>query len=119
MKKYDVEDIISRVLNKVFPDDPTWDVETYNEYCSLIEETIALLRDANEAQPVLTENQQEWLENIYSSEASEFRCGADNLHLAALGSSTQEEAVQLEQYADEQREFAAILENMAKELNGV
>ena len=35
----DVEDIIYKVLTKVFPEDPTWDVETYNEYCTLIEET--------------------------------------------------------------------------------
>ena len=41
----DVEDIICKVLTKVFPEDPTWDVETYNEYCTLIEETLICLKE--------------------------------------------------------------------------
>ena len=36
----EIEDIIYKVLTKVFPEDPTWDIETYNEYCTLIEETL-------------------------------------------------------------------------------
>lgn len=39
----DSEDIIRRVLEKVFPDDPTWDIETYDEYCTIIEETLLCL----------------------------------------------------------------------------
>lgn len=41
----DSEDIIRRVLEKVFPDNPTWDIETYNEYCMLIEETLLCLKE--------------------------------------------------------------------------
>ena len=43
----DSEDIIRRVLEKVFPEDPTWDVEIYNEYCTLIEETLICLKEEN------------------------------------------------------------------------
>ena len=43
----DVEDIIYKVLTKVFPEDPPWDVETYNEYCTLIEETLICLKGEN------------------------------------------------------------------------
>ena len=43
----DVEDIISKVLTKVFPKYPTWDVETYNKYCTLIEETLIYLKEEN------------------------------------------------------------------------
>lgn len=43
----DIEDIISKVLTKVFPEDPTWDVEIYNEYCTLIEETLICLKEEN------------------------------------------------------------------------
>ena len=41
----DVEDIIYKVLTKYFPEDPTWDIETYNEYCTLIEETLICLKE--------------------------------------------------------------------------
>ena len=43
----DSEDIIRKVLTKVFPEDPTWDVKTYNEYCTLIEETLICLKGEN------------------------------------------------------------------------
>ena len=43
----DSEDIIRRVLEKVFPEDHIWDVETYNEYCTLIEETLICLKEEN------------------------------------------------------------------------
>lgn len=39
----DSDDIIRRVLSKVFPDEPTWDIEPYDEYCMLIEETLLCL----------------------------------------------------------------------------
>ena len=40
----DSEDIIRRVLEKVFTDDPNWDIETYDEYCTIIEETLLCLK---------------------------------------------------------------------------
>lgn len=43
----DVENILCNVLTKVFPDDLTLDVETYNEYCTLIEETLLCLKEEN------------------------------------------------------------------------
>ena len=43
----EIEDIIYKVLTKVFPEDPTWDIETYNEYCTLIEETLICLKEKN------------------------------------------------------------------------
>ena len=39
----DSDDIIHRVLVKAFPDEPTWDIEPYDEYCTLIEETLLCL----------------------------------------------------------------------------
>ena len=41
----DSEDIIRRVLDKVFPDEPTFDIDTYDEYCMLIEETLMCLKE--------------------------------------------------------------------------
>lgn len=38
------DDIIRRVLSKVFPDEPTWDIDTYDGYCMLIEETLMCLK---------------------------------------------------------------------------
>ena len=43
----DVEDIICKVLTKIFPEDLTWDIEIYNEYCTLIEETLICLKEEN------------------------------------------------------------------------
>ena len=65
---------------------------------------------------VLTETMKIWLKDIYLSNAKEFRGGASNLHLIALGSEN-EDATQLEGYAEEQREFASILESLAEELD--
>lgn len=62
----------------------------------------------------MTENQKVWLKALYLNAASEFNDGARNLHLMAMGCETQESAVQLESYADEQRNFAQILTDMAK-----
>lgn len=64
----------------------------------------------------LTETMKIWLKDIYLSNAKEFRGGASNLHLMALGSDG-EDATQLEGYAEEQREFAHILECLAEELD--
>lgn len=65
----------------------------------------------------LTETMKVWLKDLYLDKANEFRGSAKNSHLMALGSDEQEDAVQFERYADEQREFARILEVMAKEIN--
>ena len=65
---------------------------------------------------MLTENMKMWLQQMYRNEAKEQRGTASNCHIFALGSDTQEDAEQFEQFADEHREFANILENMAKEL---
>lgn len=64
----------------------------------------------------MTETMKIWLKELYLSEAEEHRVAASNFHLAALGSND-ENAKQLEEYADENRKFAAILEKMAKEIN--
>ena len=63
----------------------------------------------------LTENMRVWLQELYREGAENFYGGASNLHLAALGSCG-ESAAQLEYYAEEEREFARILEAMAAEL---
>jgi hypothetical protein len=64
----------------------------------------------------MTETMKFWLRNLYLREAEEHRGAASNWHLAALGSEG-ESAVQCEEYAEENREFADILEKMAKEIN--
>lgn len=65
----------------------------------------------------MTYNQKTWLKALYFNAASEFRDGARNMHIMAMGSETQESAVKLEQYADEQRQFAQVLTDMANEIN--
>lgn len=63
----------------------------------------------------MTETMKIWLRELYLREAEEHRGAASNFHLAALGSDA-ENAGQLEYYAYENRAFADILENMAREL---
>lgn len=65
----------------------------------------------------LTENMKTWLKDIYLSAAVEQRSAASNYHLFALGSDSNEKATQFEELADEHREFAHILECLAKELD--
>lgn len=64
----------------------------------------------------LTENMKMWLKELYLNEAEEHRVAASNSHLWALGSETQESAIQWETYAEEHKEFAKILEIMAKQM---
>lgn len=66
---------------------------------------------------VLTENMKTWLKELYKQEAKEHNAAASMCHTWALGSDTQESAVQWEGYADEHREFAHILECLANELD--
>ena len=63
----------------------------------------------------LTETMRIWLKELYLNEAEEHLSAASNSHLFALGSEN-ESASQWEYYAEEHREFAAILKEMAKEL---
>lgn len=63
----------------------------------------------------MTETQKIWLKEIFLSNAKDFRMGAFNMHLMALGSDG-EEAVQLEGQVEEQREFARMLEALAEGL---
>lgn len=63
----------------------------------------------------LTEIQKDWLRNLYLREAEECRGAASNNHHFALGSEG-EEAAQFEEYAEENRNFAVILESMAKDI---
>ena len=65
---------------------------------------------------MLTENMKLWLQQMYRNEAEEHRGTASNCHIFALGSDTQEDAEQFEQFADEHREFADILDAMAEEI---
>lgn len=51
----DSEEIISNVLSKVFPDDPIWDIETYDEYCTIIEQTLLCLKQEDEEMNLPTE----------------------------------------------------------------
>lgn len=64
----------------------------------------------------LTKRMEEWLARVYTTAAANHRSVANNCHLWALGSQTNREATYFEQAADEHREFARILEAMAKEL---
>ena len=66
---------------------------------------------------VLTERMKDWLKEIYLEQAREHRGLASNYHTFALGSETQEMATHFEEYAEECREFAHILECLAKELD--
>lgn len=65
----------------------------------------------------LTENMKIWLQELYRAEAKEHRGTTSNCHIMALGSDG-ESAAQFEEFADEHREFAEILETMANELEG-
>jgi len=64
---------------------------------------------------VLTANMTTWLKELYLNAATESRKSASNYHLFALGSEN-ESATAFEEMADEHREFAHILECLAKEL---
>ena len=63
----------------------------------------------------MTETMKIWLKQLYLDAAEEHRGAANNEHLWALG-STGESAAQHEYYAEENRAFAEILEDMAENL---
>ena len=65
----------------------------------------------------LTENMKTWLKDIYLTAAVEQRSAASIYHLFSLGSDSNEKATQFEELTDEHREFAHILECLAKELD--
>jgi hypothetical protein len=58
----------------------------------------------------MTENMRIWLKELYLKEAKDHRIAAGNSHLVALGCDDSELAAQFEQYADEHRAFAEMLE---------
>ena len=66
---------------------------------------------------VLPETMKIWLKDLYLRAAEEHNEAAKNCHIFALGSETNEGAVQFEQFADEHKEFAHILECLAKEID--
>ena len=65
----------------------------------------------------MTENMKLWLKKLYLEAADEHREAARNCHIFAMGSETQESAIQFESFADEHREFANKLEDLAKAIN--
>ena len=65
----------------------------------------------------LTENMIKWMKEMYLEAAKDELGTASNCHIFALGSDTQESAEQWEGYAEEHREYAEILKNMAEELD--
>ena len=65
---------------------------------------------------VLTETMKIWLKELYLEKAKDHKETASNCHLWALGSDDAESAAQWEYYTEEHREFAHILECLAKEL---
>jgi hypothetical protein len=64
----------------------------------------------------MTETMKIWLKELYLDAAKEHYGAARNEHLWALGSDTNEEAAQHECYADENRAFAMMLEDMANNI---
>lgn len=54
--------------------------------------------------------------DMMTNEAKEVLGNIHNLHLAALGAETQEESIQLEQSADESREWFNWLKTMAEDI---
>lgn len=65
---------------------------------------------------MMTETMKIWLKALYLEAAEQHYGAARNEHLWALGSDTSEEAAQHEYYADENRAFAMMLEDMAKKI---
>lgn len=66
----------------------------------------------------MTETMKIWLKKLYLDAAEQHYSAASNEHLWALGSDTNEEAAQHEYYADENRAFAMMLEDMAHNIKG-
>lgn len=65
---------------------------------------------------MLTENMKIWLNELYRAAAKEHRGIASNCHIVALWSDDKNVA-QYEGLAEEHRDFAEILEDLANELD--
>ena len=65
---------------------------------------------------MMTENQREWLKGLYRKAAENHLITASNEHLWALGSDSNEMAVMHEQNAEEHREFAMMLKDLANNI---
>lgn len=66
---------------------------------------------------ILTDNMRHWFREWCLNEEREQRGAASNNHIFAMG-STGQSAAQLESYAKENRAFAQILRELARELDG-
>ena len=66
----------------------------------------------------MTETMKMWLKNIYLHAADEHFVAASNEHLWALGAPNGEAAMLHEMNAEENKEFAYILIDMANEIDG-
>jgi hypothetical protein len=64
----------------------------------------------------LTENQAKWFKELIEKAADEALGMARNSHLFALGAKTQEDSVAFEMFADENRDYARILREIASSL---
>lgn len=64
----------------------------------------------------MTENMKIWLKELYLEAAEEHRVAADNEHIWALGSDTEDEIMMHEINAAENRDFADMLIAMAKKI---
>lgn len=64
----------------------------------------------------MTENMRIWLKQLYLDEAEEHFVAADNEHMWALGAPDEEQSMLHEMNAEEHREFASILTDMANEI---
>jgi hypothetical protein len=65
---------------------------------------------------MMTENMKIWLKELYLTAAEEHRVAADNEHIWALGSDTEEELLLHEMNAAENRDFADMLISMANKI---
>lgn len=66
--------------------------------------------------PDLTERQADWLKELLTDASAEATGTARNCHLIALGADTQKESVEWENTADEQREYAQLLLDIAAKI---
>lgn len=66
--------------------------------------------------PDLTERQTDWLKELLTDASAEAIGAARNCHLIALGADTQEESVEFENAADEQRAYAQALLDVAAKI---
>lgn len=67
----------------------------------------------------MTENMKFWLKKLYLTEANDHLETAKFEHLCSMGSPTSEAAMLHEMNADEHREFANILKDMANKIEEV